>query len=414
MSANPSIRTRPLACLLAALVLAGCSAPAGPDRGPAPGSTAAGPAGSTPATTALAPTTPAATPAREDTHSSSDPIAVVGDPAPVDVNRVWNRVRAMLGTDVTPPESVVVRPPPRTVTLRPPRFYTTLTGVGQRTLSIDRVSGRVNDPDTVHVRWSPDASSPARFEQVLAHEYAHVVQFRHRLPSGRRLPVAVRGALLQGGAFYVEEAYTDRYLDDASLPSTRLREAYRDASPVERYFLRQNYVGYRYVAAHADSPRDLPAVYGNPPRTTEQMVHRLAPGEEPPVPLRVSVNRSTTGGWIRTGNGTAGELLVRSVLDTRLPESEAASAARGWGNDRLVTYWNGTAYSHVWVVRWDDAANAGEFAGAFERYPSDRAVPVASGWRRNATPVAMERLDSETVAGRTGSPENFPAKENLI
>lgn len=341
-------------------------------------------------------------------QSPAGPITVVGGPIPVDVNQVWYRVQDLIGTNVTPPRRVIVVTSNDSdlVALRPDRFYTTMTGVRYHSFTPAEVRGHVRNPDTVHIRWSPNTTSPARLEQVLVHEFTHVVQFRQRVMAGSDIPLTVRGGLLQGGAIFVAEAYTNRYLEGVRRPSERTLSAYETAGSVERYFLRQNYYGYRYLAARIDTPRQLSAVYRHPPQTTEQFIHNLTPDQEPPVSLSATVNRSVPGEWVPVGNRTAGELFVQLVLATQLTTPTATSAARGWGNDRLITFWNGTAYSFVWVLRWDDAANASEFRSTLGQYLDRRATPMADGWRTNGTAFRTWTVDDETVVLIVG-PDEF-------
>lgn len=319
-------------------------------------------------------------------------IVVQGGSIPVDPTVVWQRTQRLLGANVTPPERIVVGHPESRTYSHPP-FYRLLTRCSDVTVTSSE-GGSVESPDTIYLDIDANTSAPA-IEKILVHEYTHVVQYRTGVPSN--LSVDVLGPVLQGAAIYTADAYVRTYLEDTPLQSTAATTRYQAAPPCEQALFAQNYFGYRYVAHRVDSPRDLPDVYMNPPRTSEQLLHNLSPGAEPPQQLSVHVDQAAASEWLLAGNRTRGELAVRSVLWTELPPDRARAAAAGWGNDRLLRFSNGTADGVVWVLRWDDTANATAFTDALGTYFDRRAAPTETGWADGTTRFALNRTSADTV-----------------
>lgn len=349
----------PTALALAALlVLAGCGAPFGgseatdaPDASDAPTGT-----------------------------DATDDIAVRNGSLPVDPDRVFDRTRKLLGSDAPPPPAVVVADD-QNVTEEPsvPEFWS-LAGVEPRDPT-ERVGVVENGYTTALgsvVLYPGESSNASEVERLLVHEFVHYIQFREERASALRgrLPATTDGsfvarAVLEGVAAYATDAYLDRYGDGRQRNSEvypRLREAY-PAGSYQRYALAQYVEGHAYVADRLGGegdgdPAAATAVYERPPTTSEQVVHGLAPDEEPPRDLRVTVRTAEGDGFSSAGRDTMGEAFVRAALAGGVGESRAAEAAAGWGNDSRVVFRDDGAVGYAWVLRWDSAADADEFRSA--------------------------------------------------
>jgi len=241
-------------------------------------------------------------------------------------------------------------------------------------------------------------------ETTLAHEYVHVVQQRSRVdrsvtaefsdtPSfDERLTYI---SVMEGAAEYVERRYGSRYLD---VTSDSTVEWYYSASTAAKQFAARYYFGSRYVNSTIDDPVNLDTVYENPPRTTEELLHGLEPGSEPPSDLNATTNTERE----TERSGPYGELYVRTLFGTALNESAAARLADGWGNDTRFRFGGGGGDERgdfAWVLRWDDAANATEFENGVTDYLEAR-NPNAS--------VRIERVGPETTVLFVGD-ESFVA-----
>lgn len=380
------------------LVLAGCGS------GPTSQSPTSGTRSTATPTTTQTPTPsapPAVTATTTPDASQQYSIPVRNGTLPVDVNRTFARVQSLLGTDARP----------RPVELRNlSEWRGTLPRLGasplNRALGFENVSVDWSQPTGVtrpsgYVYVHTGDGSPAEVERVLAHEFVHTVQFRAgMLPWLDRLDqsrltldlLKTRLALVEGGAVYTADAYTDQYLAVQN-SSAQIRDIYRTRTDSHRIVISHYLYGYRYVARQVDSPANLSRVYENHPTTTEQILHDATPDTEPEASLSVSRNVSHPD-WEYIGNNTVGELILRTALRTELDRSRAVSAAAGWGTDELVVVQhvrNDSRFGWAWVHRWDTAADASEATDAFSAYADARDSDSQYTYR-------VSRIDETTTA----------------
>jgi hypothetical protein len=124
--------------------------------------------------------------------------------------------------------------------------------------------------------------------------------------------------------------------------------------------------------------------YDRPPASTEQVLHPdkfLA--REPPVSLADPRLASSLGeGWHDIDSSTVGEAMLGIWLQQLgVSEADAASAARGWGGDRLsVARGPGGGWVMAWRIAWDAAGEATEFDDAYGRLTAD--LPFATAEMR--------------------------------
>ncbi|UPV73797.1 hypothetical protein M0R89_14775 [Halorussus limi] len=392
-------------------------------------------------------------------------ISVRGGSLPVEHERIFARTADLLGANVAPPTVIVVE---SAAEIRNDTGGPSAAGSGSRARSFAGVMGiggerggtgnETGDGDTggsgrgVSVAaYAPSARSVVvnervatagrerALERTMAHEFVHTIQFRQnafvrmqwaldvdRRPT--RDTVLTYSSVVEGAAVFVADAYDRRYLagDWASITTT---ERYRSAPASVKYSIARYYFGSRYLSHRFDSPRNLSAVYDDPPRTTEQILHNDTDGSEMPLSLSLSVepreNRT------RGPNDTYGELFARIAVGTELNESRAADAAAGWGADRLVPVADedGTR-SFVWATRWDSPDEADEFERAIAAYLDSRAnrsggaagarANESAGrsgtgsptiWRDGNLTFGTERVDEETVVLLAGT-ESFVGGAN--
>jgi hypothetical protein len=347
-----------------------------------------------------------ATTERTTTATGEQPgynVSVQNGSLDVDEDRAYARTQSLLGTDHEPRPVEV-----RTLTERrgfapgANDFYATM-GVGNGSFDGDRPGGLTTVSGAVYIH--PGNGSPEAVEQVLVHEYVHVAQFE-----GNMLPwldaleqprltsdlLQSRLALVEGGAVYVSDAYTERHLN-VTRSSTRLAEEYESGSTAERLFLARYHFGNQYVARRIDDPSELASVYEDYPTTTERILHPESDDAE----LNLNVTVETPGEWHTAGNDTIGELTARVLLSGELDDDAARRGAAGWGTDEVVILQNDGERAYVWTFRMDDAGEADELATAMERFAE----------RRNAegdATFAVDRPTDETVV-LTAAPDSFDA-----
>lgn len=416
------------------VVLAGCSAPfGGGSATDAPTPTVEGtptvteaPTTSTessgPTTTSTVTTTPTATPTPTET-TDPDPegpsVRVIGGDLPIDANRTYARLAGLLGTDAEAPERIsIVDPSSASI---PGSISAVPDPLARLGVTYEASAGSSSGPSFAGLTTSADSirlnaailNDTANAELVLAHEYVHTVQYQQAAFYDTRRGIDARGigpnqlyrATIEGAATYAMEQYRKQYLpDEPSQTGDQMADYRRSDNPGRQYLIAPYAFGGRYLEARLDSAANVSAVYESPPRTTEALIHGYAPGAEPPVPLSITVNASE---WFATGEGgRVGELSTRIVLRTETNETFAAAGADGWGNDRVVEFLNGDATGYAWVLRWDDAANATEFADHFGAYLDGSATESDGLWRTGGdTAFRLLRTSDRTTVVLFGAPD---------
>lgn len=405
---SPSARAA-LACALL-VVLAGCSfgfAGDPTDTGtatPEPATPTGSPTAATPSESPTATPFPSPTPVDVDAPN----LTVTGGKLPVDAGRVWALTMRLLGTQGTQRPAVSIEESMPSIVPEPPGFARRL-GLETRSSEV-QAAAYVRDPETVHVN-ERITDRPVLVEYTLAHEYVHVVQFRRDVfgrlgehyegsPDGR----ATARGVTEGTAVYAADVYWRRHLARGTRPAADIRRIHRNASGYTWYVAAPYYFGYRYAAARLDAPTGLSRVYDDPPRTTEELIHRLPPASEPPANMRVRVTGDD--GWRerRSARAREGELFVRAVLRTELDAGRAARGADGWGNDTRLAFTREGRRGYAWVLRWDDRANATAFGEAIRAYLDGRATREDDGWRNGSTAYRVERAGDRTTVVYVGAP----------
>lgn len=373
------------------LVVAGCQGAPGPGGG-----------GGSQVDTTHPPTDDTTTTAAETQTATTDrpgrSIDVEGGTLPVDPNAVWERVAAMVDASVGPPSTIRLERL-RSSTSRTP-FERALGVPTSNSSGFAGITPQSADGGIVklHRQLTDDEM---QLEATLAHEYVHVVQMRSRaydgllrsFSDGERLTpdeLSVFRATIEGAAEYVETRYARRHL---GFDGDRTRTQYLNATSTSKRFIAPYSLGARYVNATVDGPDELGTVYENPPRTTEELLHGLEPGSEPPAALSVSTDTDRRA----EQSGPYGELAVRTLFGTALDEPAAAALADGWGNDTRLSFGSredGGRSDFAWVLRWDDAANATEFENGVAAYLDAREPNVS---------VRIDRVAPETTVLFAGS-----------
>lgn len=282
----------------------------------------------------------------------------------VDANATWNRTLALLDVDAErPPVSVRSTTPPSFLGIETTEYVSVFAGE-----ELDARAAAWYNPRSEAVTIRAEAveeQSPSEVEAVLAHEYAHAVQFQHGWDAPNRSAASsgeplVRTIYFEGMASYVQSEYGRTYLSNSSEWAPENRSA-GDAFG-ERFAVAPYVEGARYYDQRLQSPQQVTEVVDDPPTTSEQVLHGV---EDDPRSLSVDVeydvrNVSATYGTPR------GELATREILRSAIEPERAAAAAAGWGTDELLTFHDPgrDQRGYVWVHRWDDAAKAEEFERA--------------------------------------------------
>lgn len=360
--------------LLCCVLLASTAGIAGGAAGPAPAGTGAtetvAPTPAQPARTAGADAGETAAPNRTDG-------AVVGGTLSVDPTVVYRRVERLRNKTVPVPVTVrLIAEENATVTRSTTRFE---DAMGLEANATD--STFLGTANGTHITLNRDAiqnMSASRIRGIIAHEYLHVLQIHHGFPwtdgpyDGDTISPEenlLQTAAIEGAATYTAETYLDRYENGTVSQVARHRSDYRNASGAAALADAPYLFGARWYDTRVDSPAALDRAYAAPPRSTEELIHGLRGGTEPAGDLTVTVD---AGDWAAVNRTMMGELWLRTALLTSLNRSTAARGADGWNTDRRLWLTRQDTAAFVWVIRWDDTANATEFERAFARFLTAR------------------------------------------
>lgn len=398
-------------CLLVvALVTAGCQAPLA-DSGPA-ATTTAGPADDSAPEVGPAPN-----------------ITVLNGSLELDPGAVFARVQAVSGTSVTAPRAIRVyntsdafynSTPGGTTEPTLPQFWRVAgldtAAVNGSDLEIQK-NGYVTSRGDVVIYLGPN-STLADERLLLAHEFTHYVQtqqerrtdLNQRLGGRTTQASYLTRSVIEGAAVFTADSYVRAYAPGAKLNSPWYDEiqASYPAGHAARFQNARYIHGYEYVTGQLDTPTNLSTVYENPPRTAEQLLHGLSPDAEPPTAL--AIEQSTGEHWLASGTDTMGEAFVRYALAGDVGEERAERAAAGWGNDtvRIFRPLDGGATGYVWLLDWDDTANATAFERTLRAAFDERGPESGGVWSLSAVnaSAAVTEVSDETTAVVLG-PESF-------
>jgi hypothetical protein len=226
----------------------------------------------------------------------------------------------------------------------------------------------------------------------LAHEAEHALQDQRWDLDGLTEPIdPVEGdrllavqALMEGDATLLMTLWAMRYAaeDIGDIAGTELPddEVLQDLPQVLQRQLLSPYLDGMTFLTRFWGPGGWGAVdrvWDEPPVSTEQILHPERYPDELPVPVALPDLAQRLGeGWTQTGETVMGELntavwvadgapwdpLAFSLGGQVMPD---ASAADGWGGDRLVTL-DGPdgAWALAWQTAWDTPADRSEFEAA--------------------------------------------------
>lgn len=195
-------------------------------------------------------------------------------------------------------------------------------------------------------------------------------------------------ALAEGdAALAVQQYYTDElgggdtlnlftriFLSDPSL--------FEDAPTVVQASLRFPYEqGLVFVMEHYTRTgwSAVNKVWGDPPQSTEQILHPERYPEDTPELIALPALTTTLGaGWQLQGEDTLGEFILRLHLAVRLGEDQVDEAASGWGGDHYALYINEESGEICLALKlsWDDRDEADEFIEAYLDYADQRYGPI--------------------------------------
>jgi len=353
--------------VVALVVLAGCGGQTGAPTTESPQTTA-------PTDEPTQTTTDESTAAQQTLSQEShvEVSEVEGTLGGVNATKVWRRVGTIVSVDLPSPPDVVVLTKDSSARYTPSEFRASM-GVEADTTSTTLPGGRYRPTGTVVIERTPNSTAD-QIESVLAHEFAHALQYHHlttQFPDGEGLP---EQTVIEGSAEYVEWEYAARY--GSFEDERRYQRDFSEWPPIGKLAQARYYLGAKWVRNHSDPDAPLQSTYENQPTTAEQVLHGLEPGSERPLNLTVHGESGDIAGFDRASPERRGEAELRFLMEYGLSAENAAAAADGWGDDRLLRFSNASADGYAWVVRWDDPGESREFESLFADYRANVSEPV--------------------------------------
>ena len=230
---------------------------------------------------------------------------------------------------------------------------------------------------------------------IYAHEYAHALQDQHfglaqfaeRRRDASNLDVVLAlTALVEGDASLVMDHYLDTlFREDPILTRIELQQAQVAAAAIPVPPDLPRVIEAEIAFAYLEGRAFVQAVYDalgweginrafreNPPTTSEQILHpeRYLAGEGALAVRAVDASGLIKDGWQVAYDDVVGEFYLRQHLARVLDAPVSERLAEGWGGDRLQVFTRSGQAEMVclWVIRWDRAEEAEEFAAGYGRY----------------------------------------------
>ena len=118
----------------------------------------------------------------------------------------------------------------------------------------------------------------------------------------------------------------------------------------------------------------LDAAWGNPPQSTEQILHpeKYAANEGPSLVSLPDLLPILGDGWELVESSVLGEFMLGQYLGQQLDETQTETAVSGWGGDSFAIYTNEADGSFLMALHtvWDTAEDSTEFAALYPNYPT--------------------------------------------
>ncbi len=293
-----------------------------------------------------------------------------------------------------------------------------------RALRTSQVAG-FYDPTTKRLNVVTRASGFGPTERVtLAHEYDHALQDQHfDLASlgtddpGQSDRDLARLALPEGDATLVMQLWMSAHLSTAEILAIGIagldpsQLAILASTPplLQQTLLFPYSAGLAWVMSLQASGgwAAVDAAYRRPPDSTEQVLHpeKYASHEAPiAVALPAGLAAAMGRGWTVALGDTLGEMQLRVWLRAvgKLSDADAATAAAGWGGDRVELLQGPDGrWAVVLATAWDTAADAGEFLAAARATTGSlvaaHALFMTPGDPRGVT-VVLAKIDPDLCA----------------
>ncbi len=244
-----------------------------------------------------------------------------------------------------------------------------------------------------------DVTNEFKAKSTFVHELTHIVQESYSLPERTTFDGAkALTSLKEGDATLMADTFKNDGVvppsAEVSVPSTSgLPES---INKINRFVYRY---GVEFVKAVYEQGGwgAVDEAYANPPRTTEQIMHPDKYfAQEDALTVEAA---SVTGDWNLTKTERFGEYFIFVMLDKWISETEAETAAEGWGGDNFTYYERDDDFLFTWNIVWDSKDDANEFYLAFQNlmYKSSAEKHNCSYWSAYGRYISIQWNENSTL-----------------
>ena len=251
-------------------------------------------------------------------------------------------------------------------------------------------------------------------ELLQAHELTHALQdqhfglnrmlgeVKHNDDEEIAIHSVIEGDATLAGLAYVSGGLTaqeEKTIVDhfAALPDSFEPEASGTPLALSAPLMFQYTQGTRFVAEAWERGgwAAVDALYHDPPRSSQQIMEPALYFDHRSAPLHVAVKgyEGPLPGWKKVDDDTFGELLLKIIFERNLPAtSPALKVTASWRGDHMIALEKDGALTLVWLLAFQDAASAREFALDYRSILDDQKGPRHQHWleaRSNAVLVIV-------------------------
>lgn len=238
-----------------------------------------------------------------------------------------------------------------------------------------------------------NANNPTPLDRVLlAHEYTHALTDQQfdltrfdELTEKRKDDEALAYlALVEGDATVLMGTYAQQFLTPSELreffaESTQASTEALDKAPsvIRRSLLFPYEQGVVFVRALMDGGGigAVDRAYGDPPTSTEQILHvtkYTGTRDEPTAVTVPNLARVLGKGWKNFDGGGIGEFDIRLLVDEFLTRGDAEQAGEGWDGGRFAAAESASGVLVSALTAWDSESEAREATDILGRWLPDR------------------------------------------
>jgi hypothetical protein len=197
-------------------------------------------------------------------------------------------------------------------------------------------------------------------------------------------PLAAFSALAEGDAVYTSGEWARRFLSSDEISRLQQEAAGFPPPPPSippfvqalQEFPYPNGLAFVHALVARGGEAAVDAAFRNPPVSTEQILHPDRYPSDLPVVVTVAKPDGLRNGWHLIDQMGVGEAWLKLLLELRLPESQAETAAAGWGGAEYEAWARGASTVVVLRTVWDSSRDASEFAAALRSFAGTRPVTM--------------------------------------